>query len=195
VGDHFEIIADVEATEAAAPALAASVVSWLTRKGIITHELAAGRVLGACRGYPPGLRYTAAVTEPDEHMLRLQANGVEVSSGRAVFSPAQGAVGSVVCPLCGQTVDLNDPATGQVRPDWQLFSDAFGAWMEGGPGELRCPQCSRVARLNDWSWTYEPFVVGFLGVTFWNWPPLSESFIAQLAGHLEHRVAIVRGKL
>ncbi|MGE5286256.1 MAG: hypothetical protein ACM3ML_03440 [Micromonosporaceae bacterium] len=29
---------------------------------------------------------------------------------------------------------------------------------------------------NDWQWTSEwPFAVGFLGFTFWNWPPLSES--------------------
>jgi hypothetical protein len=195
VGDYFEIIADVEATEAEAPALAASVVSWLTREGIVAAEPAAECVLGAEWGYPPGRRYTAAVTEPDEHMLQLQANGVEVSTSRTVFSPAQGTVGSVVCPLCGQTVDLNEPATGQITPQWELFSEAFGAWMEGGPGEVRCPQCRQVARLNDWRWTNEPFVVGFLGFTFWNWPPLSESFIAQLASHLEHRVRVIRGKL
>jgi hypothetical protein len=32
MGDYFEIIADAEATEDAAPGLAASVVSWLTQK-------------------------------------------------------------------------------------------------------------------------------------------------------------------
>lgn len=195
MGDYFEIIADVGATEAEAPALAASVVNWLTREGIIAAKPAAECVLGAEFGYPPGPRYTAAVTEPDEHILQLKANGVEVSTSRTVFSPAQGTVGSVVCPLCRQTVDLNDPATGQTTQQWELFCDAFGAWMDGGPGEVRCPQCSQVARVNDWRWTNEPFVVGFLGFTFWNWPLLSESFIAQMASHLEHRVVVIRGKL
>lgn len=194
MGDYFEIIADAEATEAEAPALAASVVSWLTREGIIAAE-PADCVLGAELGYPPGPCYTVAVTEPDELLLRLWTNGVEVSTSRTVFSPAQGALGSVVCPLCGQTVDLNDPATGQITPLWELFSDAFGAWMDGGPGEVRCTRCSQVARLNDWRWTNEPFVAGFLGFTFWNWPLLSESFIAQVASHLGHRVVVVRGKL
>ena len=35
MGDNFQIIADVEATEAEAPALAASVVNWLATAGII----------------------------------------------------------------------------------------------------------------------------------------------------------------
>ena len=48
--------------------------------------------------------------------------------------------------------------------------------MEGGPGEVRCPRFRHVARLNDWRWTNEPFVVGFLGFTFWDWPLLTESY-------------------
>jgi hypothetical protein len=60
---------------------------------------------------------------------------------------------------------------------------------------VRCRGCSQVARLNDWRWTNEPFVVGSLGFTFWNWPLLSESFITQMASHLEHRVVVIRGKL
>ena len=194
MGNYFEIIADAEATEDEAAGLAASVVSWLTQEGIIAAE-AANCVLGAESGYPPGPRYTAAVTEPDEGLLRLRANGVEVCTTRAVFSPAEGTAGSVVCPLCGQTTDLNDPVTGQITPQWELFSDAFGTWMEGGPGEVRCPRCGQLVRLNDWRWTNEPFAVGFLGFTFWNWPLLSVPFIAQVASRLKHRVVVIRGKL
>jgi hypothetical protein len=194
VGDYFEIIADVETTEAEAPEQAASVVSWLTREGIISAE-PADCVLGAESGYPPGPRYTAAVTEPAEWLLRLQTNGVEVCTSRTVFSAAQGEMGPVVCPHCGQTVELEDPATGQIAPQWEPFNDALDAWMRGGPGEVRCPQCGQMAGFNDWRWIGEPFAVGFLGFTFWNWPSLSESFIAQMASHLEHRVAVIRGKL
>ena len=155
----------------------------------------AGGVLGAESGYPPGPRYTAAVTEPAEWLLQLRANGVEICASRTVFCPAQGTVGSAACPLCGLTVGLNDPATGQITPQWELFRDAFGAWMEGGPGRVRCPRCSQIARLNDWRWTHEPFVVGFLGFTFWNWPPLSDSFIARMASHLGHPLVVIQGKL
>lgn len=194
VGDYFAIIADVEATEAEAPELAASVVGWLTREGIIEAE-PADCVLGAESGYPPGPRYTAAVTEPAELLLRLQTNGVEVCTSRTVFSADQGEMGPVACPHCGQTVELEDPATGQITPQGESFNDALTAWMEGGPGGVRCPRCGQVAGLNDWRWAGEPIVVGFLDFTFWNWPPLSESFIAQMASHLRHPVVVIQGKL
>lgn len=194
VGDYFEIIADVEATETEAPELAASVVSWLTREGVIAGE-PADCVLGAESGYPPGPRYTAAVTEPDELLLRLWTNGVEVCTSRTVFAAAQGEMGQVVCPHCGQTMELHDPATDQATPQWEPFNDTLTAWMEGGSDKVRCPQCGQAAGFNDWRWTGEPFAVGFLGFTFWNWPPLSESFIAQMASHLEHRVVVIQGKL
>jgi hypothetical protein len=171
------------------------VVGWLAREGIIAVE-PTDCVLGAESGYPPGPRYTAAVTESGECLLQLRTNGVEVCTSRTVFAPARGEMGPVVCPHCRQTVELEDPATGQIAPQWEPFSDALNAWMGGGPGEVRCPQCGQVAGFNDWRWIGEwPFAVGFLGFTFWNWPPLSESFIAQMASHLEHRVVVTRGKL
>jgi hypothetical protein len=194
VGDYFEIIADVEATETEAPELAASVVAWLAREGIIAAE-PADCVLGAESGYPPGPRYTVAVTEPADWLPRLHINGIEVCASRTVFLAGQGKPGPVVCPHCRQRVELEDPATGQSTPQWESFSDALTAWMEDGPGEVRCRQCGQMAGFNDWRWIGEPFAIGFLGFTFWNWPPLSESFIVQMASHLEHRVVVIRGKL
>jgi hypothetical protein len=195
VGDYFEIIADVEATEAEAPEFAAAVVDWLTGEDIIAAE-PADCVLGAESGYPPGPRYASAVREPDERLFRLRTNGVEVCTSRAVFAPIQGEMGPVACPYCEQRIDLEDRATGQTTPQWEAFSDALNAWMEGGPSEVCCPQCGQGAGFNDWHWISEwPFAVGFLGFTFWNWPPLSEPFIAQTASLLTHRVVITRGKL
>jgi hypothetical protein len=92
VGNYFEIIAGAEAIEDEAPGRAALVVDWLTREGIIAAE-PANCVLGAESGYPPGPRYAAAVTEPDERLLGLWANGVEVCTSRAVFSPSEGPWG------------------------------------------------------------------------------------------------------
>ena len=103
MGDGFQIIADVEATEVAAAGLAASVVDWLTAEGIIAAE-PTDCVLGAESGYAPGPHYTAAVTEPGEWLLELRTNGVRVSTNRNVFAPLQGEIGPVVCPACGQTV-------------------------------------------------------------------------------------------
>ena len=92
VGDNFQIIADVEAAEAEAPALAASVVNWLASAGIIAGD-PADCVLGTGPGYPPGPHYAAAVTSPDGMLASLWTNGVEVHTTRTVFHPVQGEMG------------------------------------------------------------------------------------------------------
>ena len=78
VGDSFQTIADIEAVEAEAPALAASVIGWLAGAGIIAGD-PADFVLGTGRGYPPGPHYAATVTRPDRTSMparrRQSANG------------------------------------------------------------------------------------------------------------------------
>lgn len=196
MGDWFQVIADVEATEDEAPGLAAATVAWLVGGGIIGAE-PADCVLGADCGYPPGPRYASALTQPDEFLQRLRwNNGVEICAHRRVFAPGQAPLGPVICPLCGDTVELEEPVTGQLTPCWERFSDALTAWHEGGSAEVVCPSCGQAAGFNDWHWdTGWPFAVAFLGFTFWNWPELSEPFIAEVARHLGHRVVITGGKL
>lgn len=107
MGDYFQIIADVEATQAEAQALAESVVRWLAGDGIIMPT-ATDCVLGAESGYPPGPRYDVATTVPSAYLLGLRANGLEVSTDRQVFHPGQGELAPVRCPRC----DPDGPAGG-----------------------------------------------------------------------------------
>ena len=195
VGDSFQIIADVEAPEAEAPALAADVIGWLSGAGIVGAEQA-DCVLGAAAGYPPGRCYAAAVTTPDERLFTLRTNGVEVHTTRSVFYPVQGELGPVTCPRCGHRMELEDPPTGVPTAHWEPFNEALDEWMAGEPADVTCPRCRRASGLNDWQWTGEwPLAVGFLGFTFWNWPALSEPFIAQLAAYLGHRLVVTQGKI
>jgi hypothetical protein len=195
VGDFFQIIADVEASQAEAGPLAAAVVCWLIDSGVIAGEQA-GCVLGAAAGYPPGPGYAAAVTDPDELLAGLKVNGVEVSARRSVFFPGQGEIGPVSCPHCGHNVELQESADQSPTAHWKLFSDALSNWMAGQPGAVTCPDCRQAAGLNDWYWGVDwPVAVGFLGFTFWNWPPLSSSFITQVQERLGHRIVVTRGKL
>jgi hypothetical protein len=61
---------------------------------------------------------------------------------------------------------------------------------------VRCPHCGLLVDFNDWRWdSGRPFAVGFLGFAFWNWPELSDTFIAQVADRLGHRVVVTGGKL
>ena len=195
VGDSFQTIADVEAVEAEAPALASSVIGWLAGAGIIAGD-PADFVLGTGRGYPPGPHYAVAVTRPDGTLPSLRINGVEVRTARTVFYPVQAEAGPVACPRCGYSMLLRDPATGEMTAYWELFSYALDKWWTDWTGTVICPQCRRPSDVNKWHWSGDwPIAVGFFGLTFWNWPPLSQSFVTQVAAHLGHRVVVTRGKL
>ena len=195
MGDSFQTIADVEAVEAEATALAASVIGWLAGAGIIAGD-PADFVLGTGRGYPPGPHYAAAVTRPDGTLPRLLSRGVEVRTAKTVFYPVQAEVGPVACPRCGHSIVLEDPATGEITAHWEPFSYALDKWWACEPGTVICPQCRLASDLNRWHWTGNwPIAVGFFGLTFWNWPTLSQSFITQVSAHLGHRVVVTRGRL
>ncbi len=137
-------MADVEATEAEAAALADSMVRWLVGEGVIMKD-PTDCVLGADSGYPPGPNFRSVVIHPNDDFLTLWTNGVELSTGRRVFHPGQGELGAVTCPRCDQMVLLSDPATGSVTDQWQPFADALDSWYAGGLGHVLCPHCSLLA--------------------------------------------------
>jgi hypothetical protein len=194
MGDHFQVIADVDASEAEAQELAEVLVKWLVADGVITNE-ATDCVLGADHGYPPGPNFQTVVNEPSKGLLSLRTNGVEISAYGQVFHPGQAELGAVDCPRCTQTVLLSDAASGDVSDQWELFAEALNSWCAGGSDQVRCPHCDQLVGFNDWRWTGPRFAVGFLGLTFWNWPELSDWFVEQVGRHLGHRVIRTGGKL
>lgn len=66
MGDSFQIIADVEATEVEAAGLARSILAWLTAEGIVRAGASDDHADRAGSRHGPGPRYAAAVTEPDD---------------------------------------------------------------------------------------------------------------------------------
>lgn len=198
MGDWFQIVADVEATEEEAPRLAESVVAWLVAEQIIQPGLS-DRVLGTV-GYAPGPRYTEALgrdpadsyrvpglrytegTAPPPSMLGIAPNGVEVRVGRAVFSTSGSGVENITCPHCAAVAD------------WDDVSETVGVWFASGVGDHTCTACGRAAGLNEWRFE-PPWAFGYLGLTFWNWLPLRRSFVTELGARLGHRVVVVADKL
>ena len=68
-------------------------------------------------------------------------------------------------------------------------------WFQNsGPALLACPQCGASQAINHWQHD-PPWGFGCLGFEFWNWPPLTEAFIQQIADLLNHRIIFVCGKL
>ena len=136
------------------------------------------------------------MTGPHDLLPSLKTNGIQVHTLKTVFCPAQGEIGPVACRRCGQSLTLEDPATGELTAHWEPFSAALGNSWAGGPGTVTCPRCQQAAGLNDWHWTGDwPIAVGFLGFTFWNWPALSRPFITQFSARLGHPVVLTKGKL
>ena len=69
------------------------------------------------------------------------------------------------------------------------------AWYEWDDAvTFPCPDCGKPERLVDWEGEF-PWGFGNLGFTFWNWPPLSASFVREVTELLGHRSVLVRGKL
>ena len=192
MGDWFQSIVDVEASEAEARGLADRVVGWLIVEGIVVDQRT-DCTLGDS-GHAPGSNYPAAVVEPWDGLLTTRPNGMEVEIGRRVFHPGQGGTDRATCPFCLKVNVLQEERTYELTPRWEDFSDAISSWYEGGTGELRCTDCQRIVTLNEWRWE-PPWAFGFLGFTFWNWPQLLDTFVADVSRILKHRVVVTGGKL
>jgi hypothetical protein len=189
MGSWYQVIADLEATEDEAEALGAWVLDWLVTTGVVVAE-PTDCVLGGVE-HAPGPNYTTALDGPDELLLTLRANGVEIITGRTIFYSM--GTERITCPRCGYAVgpDGRDLPT---DPAWTELTDRFFEWLEGGSGDLPCPGCKRLLGLNDWEWS-PPWAFGNLGVRFWNWNPLTPAFVAEVSKLLGHKVVCPNGKV
>lgn len=182
MGDWFQSVIDPEASEAEAPALAERLLQWFIDEGIVV-AVPSDCTLGDS-GYAPGPSYARAVGSPNELLLKLRTNGLEVVSKRSVFH--NGGLGvELVCTSCG----------GRFDPPRGLWSGAVGEWYDRrGPGLLACPGCQAMRPITEWQHD-PPFGFANLGFTFWNWPNLLDDFVSEIAERLGHHVVVVLGKV
>lgn len=177
MGDHFQTIADVDATAEDAEARAARVVAWLVAEGIVlperTYEMFGKPV------YSPGPRWDEVTQWPCEG----GCDGLAVITGRTVFWGSLGSDMIPVCPHCS--------AAGTTAP-WQ---EAMDAWHGTGAGDLRCPACGLLAPLPEWTWEDDCFAFAHLGFEIWNSAVLRPEFIAGFGRILGPRIRTVAGKL
>jgi hypothetical protein len=193
MGDWFQTIGDVEAAPDEVEELAAAVIGWLIEVGVVAAERT-DCVLGSDLGYPPGPNYADAVTEPDSSLSRLWTNGLEVLTGRTVFDSGQGDIESAECPYCNTGNRFVDDRWEFDSAAWGPFAAAIDDWYASGDGRLACPACAKPVGLNEWRWKPD-WGFGHLGFTFWNWPVLAPSFVAEFSRRLGHRVVCTGGKL
>ena len=179
VSDCFQVLADPDVKATDAPRVAAGLVSWLAERQIIQPELVPC-VFDVDLGHPPGPRWADALADRADR--RFGGGGVEVHTQRTVFHGDGAGYDRVACPRCDAEVN------------WDDLMDTIGAWYETGTALQRCGTCDHGAELNDLRWE-NPWAFGYLGLTFWNWPPLGERFVGELARRTGHRIRLVAAKL
>ncbi|GAA4238363.1 hypothetical protein GCM10022254_54000 [Actinomadura meridiana] len=168
-------IADVDAHPGDAPDLALAVLGWLVGTGVVVAEqtdCVLGDVPG---GYAPGPSAQTIVTGDLPGLPDVWPNGLEIDVGRGAYYGPITEDDRVTCPRCGAWLPFET-----VLPEIE-------EWLEGGPGSLVCARCDARTSLNDWRW---PVSCAFaeLGLRFWNWPPLTDDFVTELARRLGHRL-------
>lgn len=184
MGDYYQTIVDAEAADEA-DLLAERVRDWLVAAGIVRADLTDCVLGGDGNGYAPAGNWRQAVVRPDDdRLLKLRTNGLKIVVGRTVFYTHYGPA-TTTCPRCRASESL-ERGSQIVR--------AIGGWYETGEAFVPCAACGVQIRLVDWqiepSWGF-----GYLGFEFWNWPPLSEAFVARIGDLFGHRTLLVRGKL
>lgn len=133
----------------------------------------------------PGAPLDSDICDTSDFLRRFP-NGVQARTGRCVCDPGAyyDDFRTGVCPACG----------GEVDPEVD-FSELANAWYHGEQVGVLCPLCSKVSRLEDWD--FQPYwAFAQAGLTFWNWPPISEQFKAGLLSTLSlPRVRHILGHL
>ena len=154
---------------------AKTIVDWLIGIGAV-ESVKTDCILGKGLGYPIGKNAKAVVDEPGDLPYGLIVCGLEVITENTVFHAGANGLDSFVCPNCGDDI---------LEAGWDLND-----FHEQGIPSLTCPLCNQVADLNDYA--IEP-TWGFsnLGFTFWNWPELKDSVIAEFEERLGCEVKIV----
>lgn len=182
MGDYYQTIADLDANVQTAESTVERLREWMISQQIIVADRT-NCVLSKKTGHSPGKNYALATNEPDSNLLKLRINGVAFITERTVFYSMTGE-NILVCAECKQRFESND--------DW---SKAVGEWYHGnGPGILPCEHCGARAAITQWQHD-PPWAFGYVGIEFWNWPPLRENFLRALEEVVDHRFCLVYGKI
>ncbi|WP_139256010.1 hypothetical protein [Chitinimonas taiwanensis] len=182
MSDHSQSVIFPSVGEQDAASLGGDLLAWLVSEGILIFT-PCDCVLSSALGYPPGPNYVAATGMADGNLLQLKTNGAEFSIRRTVFD-AGGNGFSLICPSCAARFER--------LPHW---GDAVNDWFcSAGEGQLACPACSVTQTVEEWLYD-PPYGFASFGITFWNWPHLTEGFIQALAARTGHCAQVIRASI
>lgn len=170
-------VVELSLDEAAAQTRAADVREWLLSLGVV--RVHANRDdLWQPSEFRAGPNVLRAASEWGMDEAKRANSGVDVTAGRRPYHPFENDK-PPACPTCG---------TGMADGDYSI--ERLGEWCEGAEPRVRCVGCGSEALTGDWRGRCS-YLVGNLAVTFHNWPPLREDFIAALRERLGPRTGVV----
>jgi hypothetical protein len=179
MSDSYCSIVPFQTYSYAAETAAKKLVQILAERKVI-HPTLSSCILNG-EGYPPAENYAEITERRDDAFLKQSINGLEVKTGRQVF-PASG-LDKVLCPKCAHNI---------IRDNWP---DLIKEWThKTGPAKFRRPQCHTSHVIADY--VFEPeWAFGELGLTFWNWPPLKDSFLKEIEVISGSRLKVIKVEL
>ncbi|HET6857332.1 MAG TPA: hypothetical protein VFH94_09585 [Streptomyces sp.] len=188
MGDAYVWVADVDARPEDAAVLAGRAMDWLEEQGVVRSELTQC-LFGDELGRAPGPHAARAIA--GDEVADALTSGVGMDVERRVYVCVD--LWTATCPHCGATTEPPDSGAEMWSDAWSPLLDALYAWFGGtGPGRAACVRCGQQADLLDWK-IDPPVAVAHLGLVFWNWPPLSGPFLADLSAVLDgHRLVTAR---
>jgi hypothetical protein len=155
---------------------ATEILNWLVSRDIV-KSVQSDCVLGSDKGYAISNGAKQVCADPNSLPFDLTTNGLELVINRQIFHTGENGIEKLICPSCNQDIS---------NEDWEFFDD----WSEEKNDDLTCPICNVSTNIHKYSFSPQ---WGFsnLAFTFWNWPPLADSFIAEFKDKLNCDVDIV----
>jgi len=187
MSEDRQSIVDLTAGEQDAARLASDLSGWLLHEQIIQANPDPDALVRPSR-YLPGERWRSAVEEssrsPD--LLRQVNNGVDIHTARAVFGPGEYGAPQA-CPACGYRSKITSQREFDQEVDTE--SELLRAWQEHGEPLRSCGRCGQARPVGDW--VDLSFAVASFGISFNNWPPLSERFVESVKARLGPRTGLI----
>lgn len=154
-----------------------TIIDWLVSEEIIikkqSHCVQGFKDLG----FPIGTKAKNVIQLNKELPYLLQANGLEIVTGRRIFAPIGEEIKSVVCPSCEGNI---------VNEDWAFIDN----WEQEKSNNIICPLCNVTNEIH--TYDFKPnFGFSDLGFIFWNWFMLKDTFVQEFESKLNCSLDIV----
>ena len=188
MGDEEQHVVGLTVPADRAEDLGREIAGWLVDRRII--EINQGRNEPYNPGaYHPGEHWRDALAEPPP-TSEDPVGRVDVHTGRQVFGMGEFA-GAWGCPACGFRVETEmvEAIIGESEKEYSFLE----AWEAGDEPRRTCERCGHASLVGDWRDVSS--AVAHLGLTFTNWPPLSDGFVATMGARLGPRTILVHAHI